>query len=260
MEKITIKNRKGQKVVVLLEKSSVSNGLAFVMHGLSGFKEQKHIQTFADSFRYKGFTVVRFDTTNTFGESEGKYEEATTTNYFEDLEDVIVWAKTQRWYKEPFYLAGHSLGGISIILYAEKYPNRIKGLAPISTVVSGKLSIEAHGRKYLEDWKKTGWREEKSESIPGLIKRLKYSHIIDRMKYDVLPEVAKLTMPVLLIVGDSDKGTPYKHQKILFDVLPGKKELHIIKNADHNFRGGDYEKNLEEVREIFSDWIDTVES
>lgn len=251
MKKIIIKNRKGQKIVVLLEKSSVHKGLVFVMHGLGGFKEQKHIQAFADSFKDKGFTVVRFDTTNTFGESDGKYEDATTTNYFEDLEDVIAWAKLQPWYKEPFYLAGHSLGGLSIILYAEKHPNEIKGLAPISTVISGKLSNEAHGREYFEDWKKTGWHEEKSESIPGLVKRLKYSHLVDRMRYDVLPEVNKLTMPVLLIVGDQDKGTPYKHQKTLFDTLPGEKELHVIKNADHNFRGVDYEKNLKEVRRFF---------
>lgn len=260
MEKITIKNRKGQKIVVLLEKSQSQRGLVFVMHGLGGFKEQKHIQAFADSFKNKGFTVVRFDTTNTFGESDGKYEDATLTNYFEDLEDVVNWAKTQPWYKEPFYLAGHSLGSISILLYAEKYPNEIKGLAPISTVISGELSNEAHGKAYVENWKKTGWLEEKSESIPGLVKRLKYSNLIDRMKYDALSEVEKLSMPVILIVGDEDKGTPYKHQKILFNALPGKKELHVIKNADHNFRGETYEENLKEVGKILSNWIDTVES
>ena len=59
------------------------------MHGLGGFKEQKHIQTFADAFLENNFTVVLFDTTHTYGESEGKYEDATTTNYYEDLEDVI---------------------------------------------------------------------------------------------------------------------------------------------------------------------------
>jgi alpha-beta hydrolase superfamily lysophospholipase len=258
MEKLKIKNRKGQNISVFLEENPNSKGLVFIMHGLGGFKEQKHIAAFADSFKEKDFTAVRFDTTNTFGESEGNYEDATVTNYFEDLEDVIGWAKAQPWYKEPFYLVGHSLGGICIILYAEKFPGEVKGLAPISTVVSGKLSLELQGKEKTGTWEKTGWREEKSESIPGLVKRLKWSHMVDRLRYDVLPEAYKLTMPVLLIVGDRDELL--ENQKLLYDKLLGEKELRIIENADHNFRGEKYEKNLEKIKEVFSHWIDEIES
>jgi pimeloyl-ACP methyl ester carboxylesterase len=256
MEKLTIKNRKGQNIVVLLEEAQDQKGLAFVMHGLGGFKEQKHIKAFADAFRDKNFTVIRFDTTNTFGESEGRYEDATTTNYLEDLEDVIDWANSQPFYQEPFYLCGHSLGGISTTLYAQKHPNKVKALAPISTVVSGKLSTESED-KGIKEWEKTGWLEERSESIPGLVKRLSWSHMIDRLKYDVLPDASKLTMPVLLIVGEKDEGTPPKHQQLLFDKLPGEKELHIVKNGPHTFRESD---QLEEITKLISGWIDKVES
>ncbi|MBI3458746.1 alpha/beta fold hydrolase [Candidatus Azambacteria bacterium] len=146
MEKLFIKNRKGENIAVLVEKNESQKGLAFVMHGLSGFKEQDHIAIFADAFKEKDFTVVRFDTTNTFGESDGKYENATMTNYYEDLEDVIKWAQEQKWYQEPFVLSGHSLGGMGTTLYAEKYPKKVLALAPISVVVSGKLIMEAHKR------------------------------------------------------------------------------------------------------------------
>ncbi len=250
-EKIFIKNRKDQKVVVLLEKADEQKGLVFVMHGLGGFKEQPHIQTFADAFLEEGFTVVRFDTTNTIGESDGKYEEATTTNYYEDLEDVVSWAKSQEWYEEPFWLAGHSLGGISTALFAEKYPERVKAVAPISTVVSGKLTLET-GREEIEKWKETGWREKESKSKPGFIKRLPWSHVEDRLKYDLLPGADKLKMPVLLIVGENDDATPPEHQKILFDKLSGEKELHVIKGAPHTFRE---KEHLEEVKGIIKKWI-----
>jgi len=120
MEKIFIQNRKNQKLAVLVDQPENPKGLAFVMHGLGGFKEQPHIKIFAQSFQGAGYIVVRFDATNTFGESDGNYEDATTTNYYEDLEDVIGWAKTQAFYQEPFFLAGHSLGGICVALYAEK--------------------------------------------------------------------------------------------------------------------------------------------
>lgn len=251
-EKLKIKNRKGQRLVVLVEEQKPSKGLAFVMHGLSGNKEQPHIVAFAQAFKDEGLTVVRFDTTNTFGESDGKYEDATTTNYYEDLEGVIEWAITQSWYTEPFYLAGHSLGGISILLYAEKYPYRVKGLAPISTVVSGKLSAEAYGKEYVDSWRKTGWREQENVTTPGFLQRLKWTHMVDRLKHDALLEENKLTMPVLLIVGDEDTSTPLKHQRLLFDALPGKKELHVIKGAPHTFRE---KHHLEEIKRIFRSWI-----
>jgi alpha-beta hydrolase superfamily lysophospholipase len=256
MEKIFIKNRKGENISVLIEKSSNAKGLVFIMHGLGGFKEQDHIATFADAFKEKEFTVVRFDTTNTLGESGGKYENATITNYYEDLEDVIKWAQEQEWYQEPFALSGHSLGGICSALYAEKYPRKVLALAPISTVVSGKLSVEAHKRDDAEDfakWEKTGWKEEESQSKPGIMKRLPWSHIADRLKYDLLPDASKLTMPVLLITGENDTSTPPDHIQILFEALPGPKECHIIKNAPHTFRD---EEHLAEIKDLFLKWID----
>jgi len=255
MEKLTIKNRKGQNIVVLVEKAENQKGLAFIMHGLGGFKEQPHIQTIAETFRENGYTVVRFDSTNTLGESDGNYEEATITNYYEDLEDVIKWAETQEWYQEPFALAGHSLGGISVALFAENYSEKVKAVAPISTVVSGKLSMEARERykpKELKKWRETGWQEGKSRARPGVIKRLPWSHMEDLMKYDLLLKVDKLTMSVLLIVGEQDESTPLDHQKILYQALPGPKELHIIKDAPHTFRDPGH---LEEIKKIFGNWL-----
>jgi pimeloyl-ACP methyl ester carboxylesterase len=254
-EKLFIKNRKGEKIAALIEKPDQPKGLAFVMHGLGGFKEQPHIETFAKAFFENGFTVVRFDTTNSIGESDGEYENATTTNYYEDLEDVIAWANTQAWYQEPFALCGHSLGGICTALYAEKYPEKVKALAPVATVVSGALTVEAHKRYEPEEyalWEKNGVLEKYSESKAGVVKRLRWSHMADRVKYDLLPKAGKLTMPVLLIVGSEDWGTSPEHHRMLYEKLPGKKELHIIKGAPHTFRK---KQDLEEIRQILDRWI-----
>ncbi|MCK4829604.1 alpha/beta fold hydrolase, partial [bacterium] len=190
--KQTIKNRKGQNVVVLIEEVSNQKGLAFVMHGLGGFKEHLHVQAMADAFKEKGYTVIRFDTTNTIGESDGDYSDATTTNYYQDLEDVISWAKSQKWYQEPFCLAAHSLGGICTALYAENYPKKIKALAPISTVVSGELSLEVKPEEKAE-WKKTGWQIKESKSKSGVMKKLSWSYMEDSLKYNLLEKVDKLT-------------------------------------------------------------------
>jgi alpha-beta hydrolase superfamily lysophospholipase len=249
----SIRNRKNQKIAIILEKTKNQKGLAFVMHGLGGFKEQPHVKIFADAFIESGFTVVRFDTTNTIGESEGNYEDATITNYYDDLEDVIKWAASQEWYQEPFFLTGHSLGGICVAEYAENYPDKVKAVAPISTVVSGKLSMDAHTKEEMDDWKDSGWNIKPSLSKPGVIKKLKWSHMEDRLKHDLLPNVKKLTMPVLLIVGDKDYSTPLEHQQILYDAMEGEKEIHIIKDASHTFKD---ESHLKEIKAIFLDWIE----
>ena len=256
MKKLTINNRKGQGIVVVVSEVKKAKGLAILMHGLSGNKEQPYIVTIADAFQEKGYTTLRFDTTNTFGESDGRYEDATVTSYFYDLEDVIAWSKTQSWFVYPFILVGHSLGGISVILYAEKHPEDIKALAPISSVISGKLSLESPMyRDIWDQWKKTGWREQKRSSVLGRIKRLPWSHMVNRLEYDVLKDVQLLTMPVLLVVGENDEGTPYEHQKLFYDKLTGKKEIHLIKNAPHTFTQSSH---LEKLREIFLKWIDTT--
>jgi len=256
MSKIFIKNRKGQNISVLIEKPKAPKGLIFVMYGLRGFKELPRIQSMADAFRKNGYTVIRFDTTNTLGESDGNCEDATVTNYYEDLEDVIKWAEKQEWYQEPFVLAGHSLGSLCIALFAEKYSEKVKALALISTVVSGQLSLEAYSKEQIGDWEKSGWLIEESRSKPGVMKRLKWSHIIDRLKYDLLPKVEKLKMPVLLIVGDKDTSTPVKHQQILYEALPGPKELHVIKGSDHSFRAPEY---LAELKQLFANWLKKID-
>lgn len=251
-EKLYIKNRKDQKMVVLLEIAENQKGLAFIMHGLGGNKDQPHLHAMSKAFRENGYTAVLFDTTNTFGESYGDYFNATITNYYEDLEDVIQWAKSQNWYQEPFCLAGHSLGGICIALYTQKYPDRINGLAPISTVVSGELLKKSWElEEFWQDWEKIGWREEMSADGKRL-KKLSWNFMVDALKYSLFDNIDKLSMPTLMIVGDQDKGTTPEQQKMIFDKLSGEKEIHILKGAPHTFKDP---QDLEDVKNIFDKWI-----
>ena len=129
----------------------------------------------------------------------------------------------------------------------------MKALAPTSTVISGKLSQKTEST--LKEWERTGWLVQQSNSKPGVIKRLKWSHVEDRLKYDLLPEVQKLTMPVLLVVGENDDITSPEHQKLLYEKLLGRKEIHSIKGASHAFRE---ETHLQEIKQIFDRWIKSL--
>lgn len=260
MTKQFINNRDGNRICVVVEGDENTGKLAFVAHGLGGSKQEPHILAMIAAFLENGYRVVSFDAVHTFGESTGgSFEDATVTNYLADLEDVIDWAATQDWYVEPFVLCGHSLGGISVALYAENHPEKVKALAPISLVVSGKLSFESHALfpndiESLDDWKRDGIRITKSHDGKRE-KRLKWSHMEDRLKYDTLLKIDKLTMPTIVMVGEKDIRTPAVHQKIFFDHLPGKKEMYVIPNALHSF----YESDEREIlKSYLSKWLKTI--
>jgi pimeloyl-ACP methyl ester carboxylesterase len=257
IKRIAIKNRHDLKLVIQVDEPENPTNLVFIAHGQGGFIEQPHIQAFADAFLENDFRVVRFDATNSIGESDGDIINVTTTNYLEDLQDVIKWARTQQWYKEPFALAGHSMGGMSTALYAEQHPKEVLCLAPIAAVINYHLAESKYDPKDLKSWQKQGYQESKSYSKPGVVKRVRWGFMEDLKKYDLLRNASRLAMPVLLMAGEDDKGTPYKHQKILYDAMPGNKvTLLKVENADHNFRGsGDYAKKLREVKKAISEWL-----
>ncbi|MDD5749361.1 MAG: alpha/beta fold hydrolase [Patescibacteria group bacterium] len=252
MDKFFIKNRRGRKIAVLLEKHKDQKGLVFVTHGLGGFKEQPHITTFALAFKEKKFTVVRFDNGHSLGESYGDYNKANFTNYYNDLVDVINWSKKNKWYQEPFALASHSMGSGCILYYAAHHPKKVKAPAPTATVIGGKYSLQHYKPEDLTKWEESGLREELSKS-KGIVKKLNWPQFKkDILKYDILILAHKLTMPVLLMVGSKDTGTPLADQKKLYSKLKGDKELHVIKGSTHTFKE---KKHLEQIKKIFKNWI-----
>ena len=62
-------------------------------------------------------------------------------------------------------------------------------------------------------------------------------------------------MPTILIVGELDTSTLPQHQQILFDKLPGRKEIHVIKNAPHTFREA---AHFSEIYQILDKWIKSL--
>ena len=257
MQKFLIKNRKGLEIIGDLLVPENPKGLAFTLHGLGGFKEQVHIKTLVDILLENNYTVVNFDATNSIGESAGKYEDATMQNHYEDLVDVINWSKIQTWYKEPFVIVGHSLGGFAVAKYAEEFPKEIKGVFPYAAVYSGEDSFEASGKfkpEEIKAWKETGWTHRTSTSKPGTEMKLPWSHMEERLTHNLKLKVNKITMPILFVVGENDTSCPPYQQENFYNLLPKetKKEIHIVSGAPHTFKE---ETHLKKLREIFNNWL-----
>lgn len=253
----TIQNRDSVDLAVEIDLVEQSRGVAFVAHGLGGFIEQPHIGAFSEGFLRANYSVIRWDAANTIGASGGRMEDATVTSYYRDLEDVILWARSQSWHQEPFVLCGHSLGGMISILYAESYPDRVRGLAPISATISGELTRTVYwSSQELAEWQSTGIRIEVSVSKPGVLKRTTWSFVEDLLRYDTRQMANRLTMPTLMIVGEKDTGIPVAHQKLLLDRIPAEsKRLVIIDGAPHDFRE---EHELAQLRNVIAEWAATL--
>ncbi len=119
MEKIVeIKNRYGLKLSIKLNIDKDRENLVFLEHGLGARKEYPHMKVLEDVFSQHGYNVVNIDASNSLNASESSPEGVTFTSHYQDLEDVIEWAKSQKFYKQPFALAGQSLGAASCIYYA----------------------------------------------------------------------------------------------------------------------------------------------
>lgn len=259
MERFTTKNRHGLKLVIQADTPANPQNLVFVAHGQGGFIEQRHIQAFADAFLENNFRIVRFDATHSHGESEGDIKDVTFTGYIEDLEDVISWARTQDWFKQPFALIGHSMGGLSAGYYAEQHPNKTLCVAPLSACINYEFFAQAHGAEYMREWQRRGYLKKESRSKPGTYFEIGWQVAEDLKKYDLLKNASKLTMPVLLMAGSEDTQTPYGQQKKLFDEIPNeKKKLVRIEDVEHSFRNSDgsySDEKLTEVKDAISDWL-----
>ncbi len=256
-DKTPITNRRGQTMYVRFEKTpGEQRGLAIYQHGYSGGADDPRALNITKVFRNNGFDTLTLDCTHTFNESDGELEGNTIETHLHDLYDAIEWAKEQEWFSAPFALAGHSLGGFTTLHYAENHPEDVSLLCPLAAVISGKHLYEAYERNMPESefaaWRDNGeqvrectWKETEPSKQP-------FSWLSCMAPYTILEDTDKLTMPVLMIVGEHDIPTPPDHQRVLFDLLNCEREMHIIAGSDHPFTAPEHS---EEMAFLLDGWL-----
>ncbi len=254
MQKYFINNRHGLKIAIVADRPWFSRGTVLVMHGLDSHKDAKQVSLCAKIFRSYRYTSVRFDATNSIGESGGDIKQASISTYFDDLEDVLAWMHVQPWFRRPLILAGHSLGGLCTSLYAERNPDNVAALLPMAPAVSGAFLLDAVEKRYPEEVKR--WRDTGEivlgEHVPLHIRICFPESVDDFMRYDLLPQAPAISMPSLFIVGENDWLTPPNSTKILYENVSGKKEIHVIPGAPHTLRE---KEHLNKAEEIMSAWV-----
>jgi len=249
IKKTFITNRKGLKICLRLNINELNTKLVFLEHGLSSRKEYPHMQVLEDVFSEFGYNVVNMDATNSLNESESSDEGITTTGHYEDLVDVIKWAKTQDFYKEPFALAGQSLGAISVVRYAGEYPNNVDLLIPCAFPYYNYVEDELND--FAKEVIKKGFCDKVSKST-GKVLRLKTAYVEDIKKLDLTEQIQKIMANTYVIVGSNDNQKHLKNSRMLYQMLNSRKEFYLLDGIPHDLANTPKDKELftKTLREI----------
>ena len=247
MQRVKFFNKQNEMLSGLLFSSSKKQLPGIII--CHGFTSSKYSKINIAKSLSKKFTVLIFDAAGS-GESQGRFEDHTVTKYLSDLECAVDFMKKQKCVlHDRIGIAGTSLGGFMSILYAVTHKD-VKAIIPVCapfnlTKIKGKKS--ALPESIIKRWKELGYMQfEVRVNEQKIKKNLSYSFIKDAQKYDLSKMIKKIKCPVIFVHGDADENVPIEHANILFKNAPLKKEMVVVKGADHFFKGKD-EKTLEKI-------------
>ena len=119
-EKVSIDGSIG-KLQGQIDRPAILAGKApvtIILHGLTGYRSEPHLNALADSLFSRGVATIRFDF-NGHGESEGLFSGMTLFNELEDAHRIYDYAASLPWVdKKKISVAGHSQGGLEAGLLA----------------------------------------------------------------------------------------------------------------------------------------------
>ncbi len=240
MEKISIPNSQGKAIAAVVHHSETpTNRLAILCSGYLDSKDYHGLVELAKTLTVQGYTVVRFDATGIW-DSEGSIEEYTMSQYLKDIASVLE-TMIYRQHYSHILLGGHSRGGVMAILYAARD-------ARISSVLAIMPSTPSLSIQRRAPWEQNGF-EVSLRNLPdktGTLEfRVPFSHVLDREQYDVLHDVNKLHVPLILLAGELDTVVPPDNVRQIFDAANEPKQFILMPGIGH-----DYRHNLDEVQKV----------
>jgi len=107
--------------------------LLILQHGYTGHMEEPHITGIMEAAVQAGFAVLRTELYG-HGKSGGSFREHTVAKWVEELLTVIDYARNLA-FVDGLYLAGHSQGGLAVILAAALKRDVLDGLIPLAPAI-----------------------------------------------------------------------------------------------------------------------------
>ena len=144
----------------------------------------------------------------------------------DDLRAAIDEATRRGWVADQVITMGVSMGGASVLRHASIDP-RVIGIVSYAPFTSFLDAIRSYGRRYFPflsaDW-----------GVRGFMQSCR-NHGFDITCANAIESIAKINVPMLLIVGQRDINLPASdHARVLFDAAPsGMAQLIEVPDATH---------------------------
>ncbi len=165
----------------------------------------------------------------------------------EDYTDWLWRYILKQGYSQPV-LAGHSMGGAIVQMYALKYPKDVKGIVLIGTgarlrVAPEILSVVQEGIENPSVWVEN-FLEVQFARIDAVMKkqvtnkalelgaRVQLSDMLCCDKFDVMDKVHQIEVPTLILCGSEDEMTPPKYSSYLAGRINGS-NLTMVDGGTH---------------------------
>lgn len=232
-----LKNTQNEALYVKVDglENASQQKLVFIQHGLASNLNHQAVQAAKRAFLAKGYVVVTFDSRYSLGNSGNAVPFVRLSTFEEDLQTVTAWAKTQPFYSEPFALAGHSLGGASVLQYSAMYPQKVSFLVPITPLISGERweqSCMQNLGDFCKQWKKKGSfsytdaKNHKTAAIP-------YAVVTDSKAYNAYALAPRIKAKTLVVAAEQDNVIYPDDVKKLANQIHG--EAVVVPLSGHNF-------------------------
>ncbi|NCO12295.1 MAG: hypothetical protein COZ34_05125 [Candidatus Pacebacteria bacterium CG_4_10_14_3_um_filter_34_15] len=251
-EKIKIKNKKGLFLSAIVERPNKEGIFPTVLflHGFKGYKEEPTYVDLAKRFLKHGIASVRFDASG-FGDSEGTLENSYRfSNFITDTEVIYEWLLQRDFIDaEKIGVIGQSMGGAQAILFASNHPE-LKIICAISP--PNKIGTNDALGAIKDEWKNKGYLEEMSSRYGKKIK-IPYAYLEDAMQYDFENLVHKITLPLLVVLGEKDNIVLPSQTEKVFNAGNEPKTLMRFGNMDHFYKKN--ERVLKEINEEITNFV-----
>ncbi len=216
-----ISTSNGQTIALRHLKNNTAQYTLLISHGNG--EDLGDIQGEIERFRVMGLNVVAYDYRG-YGKSQGS---ASVANVYDDIDAVYRYLTEE--IKVPpdrILLYGRSVGGGPSTYLAARKP--VAGMILESTFISTFRVV-----------------------IP--------IQILPFEKFPNQSHIRQTNIPILLIHGTKDQVIPYWHSQVLYDSIPGTKQLFTVEGADHNdvsiVAGEQYERTIGKWLEQFKNEV-----